>query len=61
MESDPRIEPPVIYQHPLAYLLGLEGIALLHAFAGDHDRDFTTARFDEIRALLDAVEELATG
>ena len=61
MESDPRIEPPVLYQHPLAYLLGLEGIALLHAFAGDYDRDFTTARFDEIRALLDAVEDLGGG
>jgi hypothetical protein len=28
----------VIYQDPLAYLLGLEGIALLDAWAGDHDR-----------------------
>jgi len=61
MESESRIEPPVIYQHPLAYLLGLEGIALLHAFAGEYDRDFTTARLDEIRALLDAVEELGDG
>lgn len=34
MESDSPIEPPVVYQHPLAYLLGLEGIALLRAFAG---------------------------
>jgi hypothetical protein len=30
----------VIYQDPLAYLLGLEGIALLDAGAGDHDREF---------------------
>ncbi len=51
----------LIYQHPLAYLLGLEGIALLHAFAGDYDRDFTTARLEEIRALLDAHEELGDG
>jgi hypothetical protein len=29
-----RIDAPVIYQHPLAYLLGLEGIALLQAFSG---------------------------
>ena len=57
----PRSEPRVIYQHPLAYLLGLEGIALIHAFAGDHDRDFTLARFDEIRALLDGAEELGDG
>jgi SAM-dependent methyltransferase len=61
MESEPRIEPPVVYQHPLAYLLGLEGIALLRAFAGEYDRDFTVARLAEIRALLDSVEELGDG
>jgi len=33
----------VIYQDPLAYLLGLEGVALLDAWAGDHDRAFTEA------------------
>src|SRR5215467_2863702 len=42
----------VIYQDPLAYLLGLEGIALLDAWAGDHDRAFTEARLAEIRRLL---------
>jgi SAM-dependent methyltransferase len=51
----------VIYQHPLAYLLGLEGIALLRAFAGEYDREFTLARFREIRALLDAADELGDG
>ena len=61
MESEPSIEPRAIYQHPLAYLLGLEGIALLRAFAGEYDRDFTIARFAEIRALLDSVEELGDG
>jgi ubiquinone/menaquinone biosynthesis C-methylase UbiE len=44
--------PFVIYQDPLAYLLGLEGIALLDAWAGDHDRAFTAARLAEIRRLL---------
>jgi hypothetical protein len=43
----------VIYQDPLAYLLGLEGIALLDAWAGNHDRAFTDARLAEIRRLLD--------
>jgi SAM-dependent methyltransferase len=43
----------VIYQDPRAYLLGLEGIALLDAWAGDHDREFTDARLAEIRRLLD--------
>jgi ubiquinone/menaquinone biosynthesis C-methylase UbiE len=43
----------VIYQDPLAYLLGLEGIALLDAWAGDHGREFTNARLAEIRRLLD--------
>jgi ubiquinone/menaquinone biosynthesis C-methylase UbiE len=51
----------VVYQHPLAYLLGLEGIALLRAFAGEYDRDFTIARIEEIRALLDAADELGDG
>jgi ubiquinone/menaquinone biosynthesis C-methylase UbiE len=41
----------VIYQHPLAYLLGLEGIALLRAWAGDFDKDFVEARLAEVRAL----------
>ncbi len=43
----------MIYQDPLGYLLGLEGIALLDAWAGDHDRAFTDARLAEIRTLLD--------
>jgi SAM-dependent methyltransferase len=45
----------------LAYLLGLEGIALLRAFAGEYDREFTLARIEEIRALLDAADELGDG
>jgi SAM-dependent methyltransferase len=44
----------VAYQHPLAYTLGLEGVALLRAFAGDYDRDFIEARIGEIRRLLDS-------
>jgi len=51
----------VVYQHPLAYLLGLEGTALLRAFVGEYDRDFTMARLAEIRALLDSVDELGEG
>jgi hypothetical protein len=51
----------VIYQHPLAYLLGLEGVALLRAFSGEHDRDFTHARFSEIQALPNSAEELGEG
>ena len=43
----------MIYQDPLAYLLGLEGLALLDGWAGDHDRAFTDARLAEIRELLD--------
>jgi ubiquinone/menaquinone biosynthesis C-methylase UbiE len=52
---------PVIYQHPLAYLLGLQGIALLRAFAGDYDREFTLARLGEIRALLNSIDDLGAG
>lgn len=43
----------MIYQQPLAYLLGLEGVALLRAFAGGYDRDFTEARIADMRRLLD--------
>jgi SAM-dependent methyltransferase len=41
------------YEHPLAYVLGLEGIALMRAFAGEYDREFVDARIAEIRRLLD--------
>lgn len=51
----------MIYQHPLAYLLGLEGLALLRAFDGDYDRDFTEARLAEIRTLLDSADWLGGG
>lgn len=44
----------MIYQRPLAYLLGLEGVALLRAFGGDFGREFTEARIAEIRRLLDS-------
>ncbi len=44
------------YQHPLAYLLGLEGIALLRAWAGDFDKEFVLERLAEVRRLLDNQE-----
>ncbi|MGW0246524.1 class I SAM-dependent methyltransferase [Nocardia goodfellowii] len=40
------------YEHPLAYVLGLEGVALLRAFAGEYDREFIDARVAEIRRML---------
>jgi SAM-dependent methyltransferase len=43
----------VIYQHPLAYLVGVEGLALLRAWAGDFDEAFVRERLDEVRRLLD--------
>jgi SAM-dependent methyltransferase len=55
------MNPPVIYQHPLAYLLGLEGLALLRAFSGAHDREFALERFREIAALLEHADELGDG
>ena len=48
----------MIYEDPRAYLLGLEGMALLRAFTGEFDRDFVEARIAEIRRLL-ADEALA--
>lgn len=52
---------PTIFQHPLAYLVGLEGVALMKAFAGEFGRDFTRARLAEVRALLDTAEVLGDG
>src|SRR5438067_580707 len=43
----------MIYQHPLAYLLGLEGVALLRAWAGDYDKEFVLTRLAEVRRLID--------
>ncbi len=51
----------MIYQHPLAYLLGLEGAALMRAFDGEYDREFTLARIAEIRELLDSADKLGDG
>jgi SAM-dependent methyltransferase len=46
---------------PLAYLLDLEGLALLRAYSGVYDRGFTLDRFQEIRGLLDSAAELGDG
>jgi SAM-dependent methyltransferase len=52
----------MLYLHPLAYLLGLEGHALMRAFAGDFaDQAFVEARFAEIRQLLDDANLIGTG
>ncbi len=51
----------MIYQHPLAYLLGLEGAALMRAFNGEYGREFTLARITEIRDLLDSANEIGDG
>jgi SAM-dependent methyltransferase len=51
----------VIHLHPLGYLMGLEGVALLRAFSGAYDREFTDARLREIRDLLDSADELGPG
>lgn len=44
----------MIYHHPLAYLLGVEGLALLRAWAGEgeHDESFVRRRIETIRQLL---------
>ena len=42
------------YRHPLAFLLGYEGLAQHPAYAGDFDARFVEARLDEVRAALSA-------
>jgi len=54
-------EDRTIFQHPLAYLLGLEGIALLRAYSGSYDREFTLARLHEIRELLESPDAFGAG
>jgi SAM-dependent methyltransferase len=53
------------FRHPLSFPLGIEGMALLRAYAGDDklDQDFTEDRITEIRRLLDAYDkgELGAG
>jgi SAM-dependent methyltransferase len=53
--------PDVIYQRPLAFLLGLEGVALLRGWAGDFGREYTEARIAEVRALLERPELAGAG
>ena len=51
--SQPSTVPQVTYLSPLAYLLGLEGAALLRGLKeGSGDQAFVEARIAEIRTLL---------
>jgi SAM-dependent methyltransferase len=52
---------PTIHQNPLAYQLGLEGVALMRAFAGEYDRAFTEARIAEVHELLHRAADLGPG
>ena len=47
-----------IYQHPLAYLIGVEGVALLRCFAGEYDVAATDARLGEVAQVLATAENL---
>lgn len=42
------------YRHPLATLLGYEGLALHRAYAGEFDAAFVETRLAEVRAILAA-------
>ena len=57
----PDLAPSVIAQHPLAYLLGLQGVALFRAFSGEFDRAYAEARIAEVRALLAAADTIGAG
>jgi SAM-dependent methyltransferase len=50
-----------LYLHPLAYLVGLEGVTLMKAFAGDYGRAVTLARLAETKRLLDSAEDWGDG
>lgn len=58
----PHQRPSVTYLSPLAYLLGLEGVALLRGIRdGIGDQEFVEARIAEIRELLDDPALLKAG
>ena len=59
--TPPDPEPEVIHQLPLAYLLGLQGVALFRAFNGEYPREWAEARIAEMRGLLDAAAEIGGG
>ncbi|GIF75163.1 class I SAM-dependent methyltransferase [Asanoa siamensis] len=50
------------FRHPAAFLLGMEGLALHRAFAGEFDAAFVADRLAEVRRILaaDARGELGT-
>ena len=50
-----------LYQHPLAYLIGVQGVALLRCFAGERDAAATAARLSEVAHLLAIAQELGPG
>src|SRR4051812_46076077 len=51
----------MMFQHPLAYMLGLEGVALMRAFAGEHGEEFVSARVREVRELLESADLFGEG
>lgn len=57
----PDLAPDVISTHPLAYLLGLQGVALFRAFNGEFDRAYAEARIAEVRALLAQADVIGAG
>ncbi|MDQ6642816.1 MAG: class I SAM-dependent methyltransferase, partial [Actinomycetota bacterium] len=50
-----------LYRHPLAYLVGLQGVTLMKAFAGDYGRDVTVARLAETKHLMDTAHTWGDG
>lgn len=48
----------MLHIDPLAYVIGLEGVALMRAFAGEHDATFIEERLADITRLMDEREQL---
>ena len=53
---DHRYVAGMAYRHPLGFLLGYEGLALLRAWAGEFDATFVEHRLAEVRTMLAAWE-----
>lgn len=49
-----------LHLDPLAYIIGVQGMALMRAFAGEHDAAFVEDRLAEIARLLQQRDQLGS-
>lgn len=60
-EGTRAVSGRLLFQHPMSFILGLLGVSLLRAQAGDYDRQFALARLAEVRSLTAAENRFGEG